>query len=196
MITSDDSELVEKARQLRATGASVSDIVRHRAKGALVQQYFDYGYNYRMTDMQAAIGLVQMKKLPKMIERRKVQAQVYDAAFASMEEIEPPYVPEYAAHAYTSYLIRLRRSAPLTRDELLKEMAERGISCRVGIQPLHREPFYRERFKCLHLPHTEEAARTTMFLPIFPGMTEDEQQRVVATLRGTLAEYATRSRRG
>ena len=196
MITTDDEELAEQARPLRSAGASSSDLVRHQAKGVLVQQYFDYGYNYRMTDMQAAIGLVQMQKLPRMIELRKAQAQVYDAAFASMEEIEPPYVPEYATHAYTSYLIRLRKSAPLTRDELLKEMADRGVSCRVGIQPLHLEPFYRERFKDLHLPHTEEAARTTMFLPIFPGMTEGEQQRVITTLRDTLAEHAARRRVG
>jgi perosamine synthetase len=193
MITTDDEELAEQARPLRSAGASSSDLVRHQAKGVLVQQYFDYGYNYRMTDMQAAIGLVQMKKLPRMIEQRKVQAQVYDTAFASMDEIEPPYVPEYATHAYTSYLVRLRRSAPLTRDELLKEMAERGISCRVGIQPLHTEPFYRERLKDLHLPHTEEAARTTMFLPIFPGMTESEQQKVITTLRGILVSHAARS---
>ena len=196
MITTDDEKLAEQARPLRSAGASSSDLIRHKAKGVLVQQYFDYGYNYRMTDMQAAIGLVQMKKLPEMIGQRKAQAQVYDAAFASMEEIEQPHVPEYATHAYTSYLIRLRKSAQLTRDELLKEMAERGISCRVGIQPLHREPFYRERYKDSHLPHTEEAALTTMFLPIFPGMTEGEQQRVITTLRGTLAEYATRSRGG
>jgi len=196
MITTDDEKLAEQARPLRSAGASSSDLMRHQAKGTLVQQYFDYGYNYRMTDLQAAIGLVQMQKLPRMIEQRRAQAQVYDAAFASMEEIEPPYVPEYVTHAYTSYLIRLRKSAPLTRDELLKEMAERGISCRVGIQPLHLEPFYRERFKDLRLPHTEEAARTTMFLSIFPGMTEDEQQRVITTLRRTLAEHAARSRGG
>jgi perosamine synthetase len=93
MITTDDEELAERARPLRSAGASSSDLVRHQAKGVLVQQYFDYGYNYRMTDMQAAIGLVQMKKLPRMIEQRRAQALAYDAAFASMEEIEPPYVP-------------------------------------------------------------------------------------------------------
>jgi dTDP-4-amino-4,6-dideoxygalactose transaminase len=196
MIVTDDEELAEKARQLRSAGASISDLVRHKARGVLVQQYFDYGYNYRMTDLQAAIGLVQMKKLPTMIEQRRTQAKVYDAAFAPMDEIEPPYVPEYATHAYTSYLIRLRPSAPLARDELLKEMAKRGVSCRAGIQPLHLEPFYRERFKGWHLPHTEEAARTTMFLPIFPGMTEAEQQRVITTLQHTLVEYQAGRRGG
>lgn len=196
MITTDDAGLAEKARQLRATGASISDLVRHDARGVLVQQYFDYGYNYRMTDMQAAIGLVQMKKLPRMIEQRRAQAQVYDAAFVPMEEIEPPHVPDYAIHAYTSYLIRLGPSAPLSRNELLKEMAERNVSCRIGIQPLHWEPFYRERFRDLCLPHTEEAARTTMFLPIFPGMTEEEQQRTITVLRSILAKYPSRRRDG
>jgi dTDP-4-amino-4,6-dideoxygalactose transaminase len=192
MITTNDAGLAERARQLRSAGASISDLVRHKAKGVLVQQYFDHGYNYRMTDMQAAIGLVQLRKLDAMVEQRAAQAKAYDAAFAAMDEIEPPFVPEYATHAYTSYLIRLRTGAPLSRDECLREMADQGISCRVGIQPLHLEPFYRERFGRLGLPATEEAACNTMFLPIFPGLAEEEQNRVVATLRTILARHRAR----
>lgn len=183
MITTDDGTLADKARTLRATGASISDLERHKAKGVLVQQYFDVGYNYRMTDIQAAIGLVQMKKLAAMIEQRTAQAKQYDAALADLEEVESPFVPEYAMHAYTSYLIRLRPSAPVTRDELLRLMAEEGISCRAGIQPLHWEPYYREAYGEMHLPNTEEAARTTMFLPIFPGLTAAQQDRIIRTLR-------------
>ncbi|HMD70668.1 MAG TPA: DegT/DnrJ/EryC1/StrS family aminotransferase [Bryobacteraceae bacterium] len=186
MITTNDEALAAKARTLRATGASISDLERHKAKGVLVQKYGEVGYNYRLTDIQAAIGLVQMRKLDAMVEQRTAQARRYDAALAGLDEVEPPYVPPYATHAYSSYLIRLRAGARLDRDALLRRMAERGISCRSGIQPLHQEPFYEARYSGVHFPASEEAARATMFLPIFPGLTEEQQERVIAELRSAL----------
>lgn len=187
LIATDDEQLAEKARVLRATGASSSDLDRHRAKGLLVQQYEDAGYNYRMTDIQAAIGLVQLGKLEKMLRERTAQARRYDCAFAGVDEIETPYVPEYATHAYSSYLIRLRPHCPLTRDEMLREMADSGISCRVGIQPLHKEPFYRDAWKRFAFPNTEDAAAATMFLPIFPGLGEEHQKRIVEAVKDAIA---------
>jgi dTDP-4-amino-4,6-dideoxygalactose transaminase len=175
MITTNDEALASKARILRSAGASISDLERHQAKGVLVQKYGDVGYNYRLTDIQDA-----------MLEQRTAQARRYDAALAGIEEAEPPYVPPYATHAYTSYPIRLRAGARMDRDALLSRMAERGISCRSGIQPLHQEPFYAARYAGAHFPASEEAARTTMFLPIFPGLTEEQQGRVIAELRSAL----------
>jgi perosamine synthetase len=179
MITTDDAELAEKARVLRATGASISDLERHQAKGVLVQQYRDVGYNYRMTDIQAAIGLVQMTRLNEMLRQRTAQARFYDEAFRDIEEICPPYVPREASHAYSSYLVRLRGC---DRDTVLSFMADHGISCRAGIQPLHLEPFYKDRCAGIRFPHSEEAARTTLFLPIFPGLRVEDQERVVTEL--------------
>jgi dTDP-4-amino-4,6-dideoxygalactose transaminase len=189
MITTNDAALAGKARVLRSTGASISDLDRHRAKGVLVQQYGDIGYNYRMTDIQAAIGLVQMKKLDSMLEQRAAQARRYDEALAHIDAFDPPYVPPGSTHAYSSYLIRLRPHARISRDELLRGMAERGISCRIGIQPLHHEPFYESRYSGIRFPETEEAARTTMFLPIFPGLTEAAQDRIIAALAELAAGY-------
>lgn len=187
LIATDDAALADKARALRATGASSSDLVRHQAKGTLVPQYADYGYNYRMTDMQAAIGLVQLRKLDTIIEERTAQAKRYDDLFRDMEEIEPPYVPTGSTHAYSSYLIRLRANSPLHRDELLALLARGGISCRVGIQPLHHEPFYREQWGRTVLPHAEEAANNTLFLPIFPGLRPDQQSQVASTMESAMA---------
>lgn len=186
MITTNDETLAEKARVLRSTGASISDLERHRAKGVLVQKYGDVGYNYRMTDIQAAIGLVQLSKLGAMLQQRQEQARRYDAALAEIAEVEPPYVPDYSVHAYSSYLVRLRPGSPIGRDELLSRMANRGISCRIGIQPLHQEPFYAERYANRHFAATEAAARETIFLPIYPGMTEQQQDAVVAALKSSL----------
>ena len=186
MITTDDATLAEKARVLRSTGASISDLERHKAKGVLIQTYEDTGYNYRMTDIQAAIGLVQLTRIEAMLAQRRAQARRYDDAFTKLQEIEPPYVPPHSSHAYTSYLIRLRPGTRVTRDQVLRRMAERGISCRIGIQPLHREPFYSGRCGGMHLPATEEAAASTLFLPIFPGLTESQQERVISGLEESL----------
>ena len=186
MITTDDATLAEKARVLRSTGASISDLERHKAKGVLIQTYEDTGYNYRMTDIQAAVGLVQLTRIEAMLAQRSAQARRYDDAFTRLQEIEPPYVPPHSSHAYTSYLVRLRPGTRVTRDQVLRRMAERGISCRIGIQPLHREPFYSGRCGGMHLPATEEAAASTLFLPIFPGLTESQQERVISGLEESL----------
>ncbi|BAP55036.1 DegT/DnrJ/EryC1/StrS aminotransferase [Thioploca ingrica] len=186
MITTDDAKLAEQARILRATGASISDLARHQAKGVLIQEYADVGYNYRMTDIQAAIGLVQLSKLETMLEQRATQAQRYDVILAQIDEIEVPYVPPYATHAYSSYLIRLKPNCSIKRNELLQSMAEKGISCRIGIQPLHWEPFYRNLYGEMHLPITEDIAQTTMFLPIYPGLSEEKQNQIIYILKKLL----------
>jgi perosamine synthetase len=186
LIATNDTNLAARARMLRSTGASSSDLERHHAKGTLVQQYEAVGYNYRMTDLQAAIGLVQLRKLDAMVLERAAQAERYNELFRDVEEIEPPYVPANSTHAYSSYLIRLRGRCPIGRDELLKLLADRGISCRVGIQPLHHEPFYRNEWGQTPLPHTEDAARNTLFLPIFPGLRVDQQDQIAVTIKNAI----------
>ncbi len=186
MMMTDDDAIAERARQLRSTGASISDLVRHQAKGALFQQYFDAGYNYRMTDMQGAMGLVQLDKLEAIIAQRAAQAKLYDELLAPLDEVIPPFVPEYATHAWSSYCIRLGSKARVVADDVVKRMAERNVSCRRGIQPLHHEPYFEEHMKGLVLPETESAARETLFLPIFPGLREEEQRTVIAALKESL----------
>jgi dTDP-4-amino-4,6-dideoxygalactose transaminase len=176
----------ERARALRSTGASISDLVRHQARGMLQQVYHEAGFNYRMTDIQAAIGLVQLSRLAKMLKLRAEQARFYDEHLGSLDELCCPLVPEGSTHCYSSYCIQLRPGARRSRDEILEGLADRGISCRRGIPPLYKEPFFRERFPDLHLPVSEEVARTTLFLPIFPGLTREQQVRVVAALKELL----------
>lgn len=187
MMMTDSDAWAERARVLRSTGASISDLARHQAKGALFQQYFESGYNYRMTDIHAAIGLVQLGKLDAIKAQRSAQAKLYDELLAkeASDEVAPPYVPPYAKHAWSSYCIRLRGGpggAKVSADDVVKRMAERNVSCRRGIQPLHYEPYFLETMKGLVLPETESAARETLFLPIFPGLTTVEQLAVVRAL--------------
>jgi dTDP-4-amino-4,6-dideoxygalactose transaminase len=186
MLVTDNDEWAERARVLRSTGASVSDLKRHEAKGAIFQQYFESGYNYRMTDMQAAMGLVQLGKLGAMLEQRSAQAKLYAKLFASVGEIAPPAEPEYATHCWSSYCVRTTKSAKVSADEMVRRMATRNVSCRRGIQPLHFEPYFEQQMAGLTLPETESAARETFFLPIFPGLREDEQVAVVEAVKASL----------
>ncbi len=185
MMMTDDEELAERARVLRSTGASVSDLKRHEAKGAIFQEYHESGYNYRMTDMQAAMGLVQLRKLDAMLEQRAAQAAEYDRALAALPEVTAPFVPDYATHAYSSYCIRFTARAKVQAEEVVRRMAARNVSCRRGIPPLHFEPFF-SSMRGLSLPQTEAAANETMFLPIYPGLTPEQQQQVVRALEESL----------
>jgi dTDP-4-amino-4,6-dideoxygalactose transaminase len=183
MITTDDEEFARRARIVRSHGASVSDLERHKARGKIYASYPEVGYNYRMTDMQGSMGIEQMKKLPWILKRKREIAAMFDARLAEIEEIEPPFVPDHSVHSYQSYLIRFKPGLKIDRDELLRDMADRGISCRHGIAPLHWEPYYRELYGELHFPVTEEVSRTTMFLPIYPQMTENEVHYIVDNLK-------------
>lgn len=185
MMTASQAQ-AERARVLRAAGASISDLVRHQAKGVLQQVYAEVGYNYRMTDIQAAIGLVQLERLPEMLRARTEQARFYDEQFSSLDEVQCPHVPQDRTHCYSSYCIKILPVSRRTRDEVIESMAERGVSCRRGIPPLYAEPYFRPKHPDLVLPVSEEVAGTTMFLPIFPGLSETDQARVVSALKESL----------
>ena len=188
MFTTDDEAIADRARIVRSHGASVSDLERHKARGTIYAAYPEVGYNYRMTDIQAAVGVEQMKKLPWILARKQEIGRWYDEHLAAIEEVETPFVPNYAVHSYQSYLITLRPrlAGRIDRDALLRQMAERGISCRHGIAPMHWEPYYRQLYGELHLPITEEVSRTTMFLPIYPSMSETELGYIVDNLKALL----------
>ena len=187
MLVTNCEAFAERARVLRSAGASISDLVRHKAKGVLQQVYPDYGYNFRMTDIQAAMGLVQMKKMDKIMTQRLEQAKYYDDGFREVDEIIVPFVPDYVTHAYSSYCIRIRNSDSSQIDYLVKGMADKNISCRRGIQPLHFEPYFETSHRHVHLQETESASKQTMFLPIFPGLRKEQQDTVISTLKDLLA---------
>jgi dTDP-4-amino-4,6-dideoxygalactose transaminase len=188
MITTHDGAAASLVRQLRSHGASISDLARHKAGGILFEEYPILGYNYRMTDVQAALGLVQLERLPSVLARHAEIAALYGAALEDVDEVVLPYIPDYAGHSFQSYLIRFTDRARVDRDDVLQRMAARGISCRRGIAPIHREPLYRSLVGELHLPVTEEAARRTMFLPIFSEMTDEQVAFVVDTLKVSLLQ--------
>jgi perosamine synthetase len=186
MITTDDEALADRARKLRAHAMSVSDLDRHKADRPILEEYHELGFNYRMTDIQASIGLVQIRRLDELLRVRVTKAERYNAELAQIKGLEVPYTPPYATHTYQSYCLRLNKECPLDREELMARLLRRGIATRRGVMASHLEKVYRDRVGTVSLPISEEAARTTMLIPLYAAMTEEEQTYVIDALREEL----------
>lgn len=173
MVTTDDSATADKLRRFRHHGMSVSDIERHMARKVIIETYPEIGYNYRMTDIQAAVGLAQLQKLQHIIERRCEIAAVYDKELRRFPCIRVPEVPEYAYHNHQSYWIEILGSSSVSRDGLMQKLFEEGIATRRGIMAIHLEKCY-QAFSG-SLPETERITKNSILLPIYPSMTIEEQ---------------------
>src|SRR5262245_9786669 len=164
MLTTRDAELDRKFRLLRQHAMSVPDTVRHSAKQVIFEEYPEIGFNYRMTDIQAAVGRAQLRRLPGILARRREMAGRYADVLADLHGLESPFVPEYARPNYQSYAVRVTETCPLTRDGLMQALLERGISTRRGIMNAHQEPAYQGgRWK---LPASEAARDSIVLLPL------------------------------
>lgn len=182
MIVSNDKDLIKKVRMLRNHGASISAFDRHKTGSMNLESYSYLGYNYRMTDIQAAVGIEQLKKLDKLIQKRRRLAAKYNSAFKDNEFIIIPQVPTYAKHIYQSYMIRIVSNLPKSRNQIMKELEDKGVSTRPGIMTIHNQPYYLKRFPKADLPVTEDLSQTAIILPIYPDMTEAQQQLTVDSL--------------
>lgn len=182
MITTADEGLAARLRRLRQHAMTVSDLARHSSSKVLVESYDEVGYNYRMTDLQAAVGLVQLQRLDGMLAKRRALALRYSSRLASLPWLALPTEPAGCKSNFQSYMVRLRSDAPITRDDLIQNLLDRGISSRRGIMAIHHEPPYEhERWDSL-LPVTNEVTGTAVILPLFHEMTEDEQDYIIECL--------------
>lgn len=180
MITTDDPNASTWLHRIRSHGASTSDLERHRSKTVQFEEYRELGYNYRMTDIQAAIGIVQMRKLDSILAERRRLAASYAELLGGCDWLDLPFDPPGRMHTYQSYCIRLRSEGQ--RDAIMADLAGRGIATRRGVMAIHLEPFYRELCPEISLPVTERCSAETLLLPLFPGLTDDEQQLVAESL--------------
>jgi len=186
MITTDDDALADRARRLRAHAMSVSDLDRHTADRVIIEEYHELGFNYRMNDIQASVGIVQIRRLDELLRIRREKAARYGAELPGVRGLEIPYVPPYAGHTYQSYCLRLTGDCPLEREVLMTNLLRRGIATRRGVMASHLEEIYLKRNGRASLPVTEEATRTTMLIPLYATMTDDEQSYVIDALREEL----------
>jgi len=200
MITTSNPEWDRQFRLWRHHGMSVPDTVRHGAKQVIFEPYPELGYNYRMTDIQAAVGREQLKRLPEFVARRRALVQRYRELLADIPGLVLPVEPEWARSNWQSFCVRLPEGCD--QRQVMQRMLDAGISTRRGVMCAHREPAYAKEpwscgvgpgdcdcppGTCARLRESEKAQDQAIILPLFHEMTEAEQDMVVAALREACA---------
>jgi dTDP-4-amino-4,6-dideoxygalactose transaminase len=179
MLTTSNEEWAARLKRLREHGMSVSAADRHASGGARIEEYEEVGFNFRMTDIQAAIGLVQLAKLPEVIARRRELAERYHKLLGEIDGLRWVTDPDYGTTNYQSFWVVLPDSYPGSVVDVLGALVSHGISARRGIMAAHLEPAYATEDE---LPVTEHLTARSLILPLFHQMTESEQDTVVNAL--------------
>ena len=188
MITTNDETLAEKIRALRNHGASISEEQRHVGpKPYILPEINLLGFNYRMTDMQGAVGLVQLPRLDQFIEERQKWAAFYTEELANVEWLSTPVVPKDYHHGWQSYVCYVDETkAPLSRNDIMEFLQEKGISTRPGTHAVHMLRYYKERFGLTpgDCPVARDCDRYSMAIPLHNRMTPEDFHYVVETIKG------------
>lgn len=176
-IVTDNAQYAEHMRRFRNHGITTDARMRETA-GTWYYEMQDLGFNYRITDIQCALGLSQMAKLPAFLERRRSIAHKYDTAFAATA-VQPVGQRQDIEHAYHLYVVRVPN-----RDMVFSQLREAGIAAQVHYIPVHLHPYYRktQRSGPGLFPVAEAAYGEIISLPMFPALTDDQQKRVIRTL--------------
>jgi dTDP-4-amino-4,6-dideoxygalactose transaminase len=188
MITLQDPEVAARLRQLRQHAMDVSDLARHGARDVVIESYPERGWNYRMTDMQAALGLCQLESLDEILAERRRLAARYTAAIERIPYLEAPYEPEYAERTWQSYAVTLAADAPVARNELMRRLLLDGVPTRRGVMAIHQEGAYAD--VSVDLPDTDAASASSLMLPLFAGLTDEQQDYVIDALAAHLVAVA------
>jgi perosamine synthetase len=202
MVLTNDGTIAHYVEILRDHGAEISDLARHAGKGLLLSEYNNCGYNYRMTDIQGALGVTQMRKLPFILERKRTLAARYCDALADLKWLQLPVVPNGYEHGYQSFVClfqpeslneinseRLSRLHQM-RNQLMSRLNDQGISTRQGTHAVHALGYYRTKYTLEPWDYRKSwiAEHLTLALPLYPQMTDQEQAFVCDALkRGLLA---------
>jgi len=203
MLTTRNAEWHARYRALRQHAMSVPDTVRHDAHDVIFESYPALGFNYRMTDIQAAVGREQLKRLPEILKRRRWLAARYGQLLARVPGLKAPFEPSWARSNWQSYTVTLPEGCD--QWQVMQFMRGHGIATRRGIMCAHREPAYRNQpwscgegpgpcgckpGSCRRLPESESAQSRNILLPLFHQFTEQQQDRVVETLHAALLSAA------
>ena len=182
MITTSRDDWAQRARRLREHAMSVSAADRHKSVLPPAEEYLEVGFNYRMTDLQAAVGIVQLGRLDQVVARRRELGHRYTELLADVPGLRTVADPPRGTSNFQSFWIELGSEYPLDRESLLSHLAEHEISARRGIMAAHRQPAHAGTAHA-PLPVTERLTDRTLILPLFHQMTHDQQDRVVAAIR-------------
>ena len=187
MMTVENEATAERLRRLRQHAMSVPAYDRDQTGQEIVEEYVELGFNYRLTDIQAAIGIVQLSRLDKLVERRRHLAARYAKAFAALPVLAPDD-PPYGTTNYQSYALRIGPESATGRDGILRSLRSRKIAAKPALMAAHLEPAF-EDHPHGPLPVTEEIHRDALVLPLFHDMTDDQQVRVVEVVTGAVEGY-------
>jgi dTDP-4-amino-4,6-dideoxygalactose transaminase len=192
MIVTRHADWDRQFRLWRQHGMSVPDAARHGAKQVVFEDYVVPGFNYRLTDLQAAVGREQLKRLPEMIARRREQGARYAALLAGVPGVRAPQEPAWARTNWQSYLVRLPGGADRQRP-VMQQLLDTGIATRRGIMCAHREPAYGTAVwrAAGSLAESERAQDEGIILPLYHEMTPSDQERVAAALGAALGGKST-----
>ena len=193
VVIDEDDELADRIRRLRDHGAEVSDRERHEEGGSLLPAYDDLGFNYRMTDLQGALGVVQMERVDFLIEKRRARAARYDEILSGIEWLITPKVPPGYTHGFQTYACRINKDvfagdlerANIFRNRLMRALEAKGVSTRQGTHAVHTLGQFQRLlgYRLDDLPRSLEADRLSLALPLYVEMTDDEQGYVVEQLK-------------
>ena len=174
LISTSDAELAAKIAVLRSHGA---------VRGSHYMSFVDAGFNYRLSDIHAAIGIAQMAKLDHILDRRRSLASVYNDLLSDVDGVSPPSVPEGDLHSYQSYVVLL--DVDIDRDSVIDRMREADIETTLGTYSMHLQPYFRERFAIddRELPSATRAQRSALTLPLYPQLENEQLESVVSALR-------------
>jgi dTDP-4-amino-4,6-dideoxygalactose transaminase len=183
MLTTNDAALDARFRLLRQHAMSISDVKRHSSSEIVFEEYTEPAYNYRMTDLQAAVGRPQLQRLASIVAERRRLAEVYRAALEGHPLLAPPLDPPGARANWQSYPTRIRAGARLGQREIMQRFLDANIATKRGVSNAHQEPAYARTHGSLRLPVSEALRDGCVLLPLFHGMKDDEQGRVLEVLR-------------
>jgi perosamine synthetase len=193
VIVTNDGDLAARLKRLRHQGMSLSDFERHGAAPTTFETYPEIGYNFRITDVQAAIGLCQLDRLDDLLARRRAVADAYRSALGALAWLDMPFVPNHVTPNWQSFQVRVRPGAPVGRNELMESLHEQGVATRRGVMASHHEAPYRHLNA--HLPETDRAAAECLQLPMHAGMTQADVDAVITALQGVSVDRSRVSRR-
>lgn len=198
MVLTDNADLARKMKELRSHGSTVSADARHAGKGFLLPEFNEAGYNYRMTDIQGAIGLAQVEKLDYILNEKTKRVDIYNRLIQeNLPELIIPIVPSGYTHTYQSYVCMLDlkvlnidsiEAGGEFRNQLLTELESLGVATRQGTHAVHLLGYYKNRFGYLaeELPNAYACDRLSITLPLYVQMTDEDQKYVIDQIRTVL----------
>jgi dTDP-4-amino-4,6-dideoxygalactose transaminase len=187
MVTTNNDAYADRMKLLRQHGMSVNAGARHGATKIIFEDHLEVAYNYRMTDIQAAVGIQQLAKLDWIVEERRKIAARYLTELADIDCIRLPREESGYFTNWQSFSIYLKENAPMSRNELMQALLDKGIASRRGVMTSHRETAYKAMCVGLSLPRTEEACDRSIIIPLYVPMEANDVSTVIHALRELLA---------